>query len=133
MEISKGYLFANDMGELDYNCGVMMAWPVYYDVIEDEINNVMPDETDDLPDPGFSFYIACVEGVSTREEAIEKLLVEVAKFNGDELTEDEKNMYREMEMINQQDGYISIRLKTGKALRREQPYLSRLLTLKAIR
>lgn len=113
MEISKGYLFANDMGELDYNCGVMMAWPVYYDVTEDELN-AMPDGTDDLPDPGFSFYIACVEGVSTREEAIEKLLTEVAKFNGDELTEDEKNMYRAMEMINQQDGYIWLVLKEGE-------------------
>jgi thiol-disulfide isomerase/thioredoxin len=72
---------------------------------EKELNALTKETIGNLHN-GFSFRIVCVEGVSTPEEAKERLIEETERSFGEKLTEDEKNMYRSMEMINQQDGYI---------------------------
>ena len=44
MEITKGYFYPYDMGDVDYNSGVMMSWPVYADVPEDKYNELTDEE-----------------------------------------------------------------------------------------
>ena len=44
MEITKGYFYPYDMGDVNYNSGVMMSWPVYADVPGDKYNELTDEE-----------------------------------------------------------------------------------------
>ena len=46
MEITKGYYYPYDMGDVNYNSGVMMSWPVYADVPEDTYKNLTDEEAE---------------------------------------------------------------------------------------
>ena len=105
MEFDKGFLYEYDMGELGYGSGVMLGWPVYADISVDEYN-ALTEETVGNLHTGYSFRVVCVENASTPEEAKERLVKAMEDIAGGAISEDEKNMYLSMEMVNQQDGYI---------------------------
>ena len=105
MEITKGCLYPYDMGDADYDSGVMMGWPVYVDVPKDTFNNLTEEEYQDVH-TGYSFHIVCVKDVANEDEAIEKLVAVMKKAEGDFFTKDEEKMYRALKQIHAQDGFI---------------------------
>ena len=105
IEITKGFLYPHDMGDVDYNSGVMMGWPVYVDVTEEEYKN-MSDEDFQNINAGFSFHIVCVKDVANENEAIEKLISVMKKIEGDQYTDAEEELYRGLKQIHEQDGFI---------------------------
>lgn len=69
MEISKGFIYNHDSGDIDYNSGVMMGWPVYYDITEEKYDNLTPEDIGTYK-TAFSFQIFCVKGVDTLDAAL---------------------------------------------------------------
>ena len=72
VKIEKGFLHIRDLGDVDYDSGVMMGWPVYYSITREEYEK-LTDETVKDVNPGFSFSILCVEDVKSEAEAKEKI------------------------------------------------------------
>ena len=105
VEITKGYVYPHDMGDVDYDSGVMMGWPVYVDVTEEEYYN-LSDEDYAKVNAGFTFHIVCVKDVKNESEAIEKLVSVMKKIEGDQYTDAEEELYRGVKQIHEQDGYI---------------------------
>ena len=68
MTFSKGYITVKDVGDVNYDSGVMMGWPVYRDMTEEEVSK-LTDETLDQLHVGFSFRILCVKDMNSEEEA----------------------------------------------------------------
>ncbi len=113
VKITKGFLTTYDIGDVDYDCGVMTGWPVYHDLSEEKYNN-RPNEGGEYPAPGYSFNIFCVKDVNTEEEAKEKLLTTYERLNGT-LSEDDRKMIEAYEMIHQENGYIWFKSMEGKS------------------
>ena len=105
MEITKGYLYPYDMGEVGYDSGVMMGWPVYVDASEEEYYSLSDEEFAKL-NSGYSFHIVCVEDVASESEAIEKIISAMKDLEGDGFTQEEEDLYRSLKQIHEQDGYI---------------------------
>ena len=105
MEITKGYIYPHDMGDVDYDSGVMMGWPVYVDVPEEKYKTLTDEEFRAL-NAGFTFHIVCVKDVANESEAIEKLVSVMKKVEGAYFTEAEEKLYRGVKQIHAQDGYI---------------------------
>lgn len=105
VEISKGYLYPHDMGDVDYDSGVMMGWPVYVDVSEEEYMTMSDEEFQNI-NAGFTFHIVCVKDVKNESEAIEKLVSVMKRIEGDQYGEAEDELYRSVKQIHEQDGYI---------------------------
>ncbi len=105
VEISKGYLYPHDMGDVDYDSGVMMGWPVYVDVSEEEYMTMSDEEFQNI-NAGFTFHIVCVKDVKNESEAIEKFVSVMKRIEGDQYGEAEDELYRSVKQIHEQDGYI---------------------------
>ncbi len=73
MEITKGYYYPYDMGDVNYNSGVMMSWPVYADVPEDTYKKLTDEEHQNVH-TGSTFSIICVKDAANEDEAIEKCI-----------------------------------------------------------
>ena len=113
IKITNGYLFIKDMGDVDYDSGVMMGWPVYYDVTEEEYNK-LTEETVKQAHVGFSFQIVCVKDVNSEEEAKAKIMATAEKTNG-ELTDDHREQIASYKTIHQEDGYIWLKGMVDRA------------------
>lgn len=105
VEITKGYIYPHDMGDVDYDSGVMMGWPVYVDVSEEEYMNLSEEEFQKV-NAGFTFHVVCVKDAANESEAIEKLVSTMKRIEGDEFTKGEEKLYRGVRQIHQQDEYI---------------------------
>ncbi len=105
MEITKGYLDTYDMGDVDYDSGVMMGWPVYRDCTEEAMNSMTEAEYKANVTAGFSFQILCVEGVNSEEEAKEKIFALMEKMLG-EVPEREREIYSAYKVVHQENGYM---------------------------
>ena len=104
MKFTKGFLYINDLGDLDYDSGVMMGWPVYRDVTEEEYAALTP-ETIGQAHVGEAFDIICVKDVNSEEEAKEKLMAAIEKMMG-QITENDRESVRGYKMVHQENGYI---------------------------
>ena len=113
VEISKGFIYEYDMGDVDYKSGVMMGWPVYYDISEEKYENLTIDDIGkyktDIP-----FQIFCVKDVDSYEAAIEKLITESEKANGEPMSQEEKDKTKNMKEIHRENGYIWIAYQLSK-------------------
>ena len=105
VELTKGHIRVKDMGEIGYNSGVMMGWPVYADMTEEEVN-ALKDEDYDKLNTGFTFHIVCVKDVSNADEAMDKLVEVMKDLEGKDFTKEEEDMYRGLEELHQENGYI---------------------------
>ena len=108
MEITKGYYYPYDMGDVNYNSGVMMSWPVYADVPEDTYKNLTDEEHKNVH-TGSTFSIICVKDAANEDEAIEKCISvrkEIAAEEGEEYSEAEEEVFRSFKQIHAQDEYI---------------------------
>ncbi len=104
VRITNGYLYMQDKGDVDYNSGVMMGWPVYIDRTWEQLN--APSESSDTQaNTAFSFDVICVKDVNSEEEAIEKCIDTISKTNPD-LDEETRQMIRDHKMIHQENGYV---------------------------
>ena len=112
MTFSKGYITVKDVGDVNYDSGVMMGWPVYRDMTEEEVSK-LTDETLDQLHVGFSFRILCVKDVNSEEEAKEKIFAVMEEMMG-EVPEEEKELYSSLKMIHQENGYIWLYLNLEK-------------------
>ena len=72
VQLTKGFLHMKDIGDLDYDSGVMMGWPVYRDMTEEEYNSLTA-ETIGQANVGEVFDIICVKDVNSEEEAKDAL------------------------------------------------------------
>ena len=116
MEITKGYYYPYDMGDVNYNSGVMMSWPVYADVPEDTYKNLTDEEHQNVH-TGSTFSIICVKDAANEDEAIEKCISvrkEIAAEEGEEYSEAEEEVFRSFKQIHAQDGYIWLAYKPAK-------------------
>ena len=104
VKLTKGFLHMNDIGDLDYDSGVMMGWPVYRDMTEEEYN-ALTAETIGQAHVGEVFDIICVKDVNSEEEAKEKLQATIEEMMG-QITENDRESVRAFKMIHQEDGYI---------------------------
>ena len=104
MKLTKGILTVRDLGDLDYDSGVMMGWPEYRDVTEEEYE-ALTEETIVQTHVGESFDIICVKDVNSEEEAKEKLLVTIGNMMG-QITENDRESVRAYKMIHQENGYV---------------------------
>ena len=68
IKITNGYLFTYDLGDVDYDSGVMMGWPLYYDVTEEEYEAQVVENPDQLH-AGSPFTVLCVKDVNSEEQA----------------------------------------------------------------
>ena len=112
MTFSRGYITVKDVGDVNYDSGVMMGWPVYRDMTEEEVSK-LTDETLDQLHVGFSFRILCVKDVNSEEEAKEKIFAVMEEMMG-EVPEEEKELYSSLKMIHQENGYIWLYLNLEK-------------------
>ena len=112
VEITKGFIYPYDGGDVNYDSGVMMGWPVYRDMTEEEVSK-LTDETLDQLHVGFSFRILCVKDVNSEEEAKEKIFAVMEEMMG-EVPEEEKELYSSLKMIHQENGYIWLYLNLEK-------------------
>ena len=105
MEISKGYIYTYDLGDVAYDSGVMMGWPIYTDITEEEFEN-MTAETAANRNAGFSFHIVCVKDVETADEAIDKIISVMKEVEGDDYSEKETELYSGVEELHRENGYM---------------------------
>ena len=113
LTITKGFLYMYDMGDVDYDSGVMMGWPVYRDMTEEEFD-ALPEITPGLYQTGFSFNILCVKDVNSEEEAKEKIFALIEKMMGG-VTEEEREKYSQLKLIHQENGYVWLTIMDGRA------------------
>ncbi len=114
MEITKGYINPYDVGDMDYNTGVMMGWPVYYAVTKEKYYNMTAEDYEKVK-TGFSFQIFCVKDVDTLDEAIEKMISVTEKITGEEMSKEEKESTSKMKEIHRENGYMWIAYRNDKA------------------
>ena len=112
MKITNGYLSVYDLGDVDYDSGVMMAWPVYYDMTEENYD-ALTAETMGQCHAGSSFQVLCVKDVNSAEEAKEKIFALIEKMMG-EVTEEERKTYGGLKMLHQENGYIWLTFMENK-------------------
>lgn len=104
VKLSNGFVGVTDAGDVDYDSGVMMGWPSYIDMPEDEYYD-LPDSPDVMPHVGNTFSIICVQDVDSEAAALEKSIAVVQKTNpdfNDEIKEDLMSYH----MIHQENGYV---------------------------
>ena len=105
IKITNGYLFIKDMGDVDYDSGVMMGWPTYYDMTEEEYYGSNSETLGSLLHAGTSFNVMCVEGVNSEEEAKNKMLATLEKMYGKVSDEDRQSVVN-YKMLHQENGYV---------------------------
>ena len=95
MEITKGYFYPYDMGDVNYNSGVMMSWPVYADVPGDKYNELTDEEHRNVH-TGSTFGIICVKDAADEDEAIEKCISVRKEIAGGEFSEAKEDVFRSL-------------------------------------
>ena len=105
VEITKGFIYPYDGGDVNYDSGVMMGWPVYVDVSKDKYDNMTEEDLADLHEAS-SFHIVCVKDVKNESEAIEKLVSTMKIAEGEFFNEESEKLYRNLKQIHAQDEYI---------------------------
>ena len=104
VKIEKGFLHIRDLGDVDYDSGVMMGWPVYYSITREEYEK-LTDETVKDVNPGFSFSILCVEDVKSEAEAKEKIFALIEKMMG-KISPEERERYSSLKVAHQEGDRI---------------------------
>ena len=104
VQLTKGFLHMQDLGDVDYDSGVMMGWPVYRDLTEEEYD-ALTEETIGQAHVGYSFDIVCIKDVDSEEEAKEKMLATIDKMMG-EITENDRESILSYKLIHQENGYV---------------------------
>ena len=104
MKITNGCLGTYDLGDVDYDSGVMMAWPIYYDMTQEDYD-ARTVETAGQVNSGTSFNVLCVKDVNSEEEAKEKIFAVIKKMMG-EVTEEERQTYGALKMLHQENGCV---------------------------
>ena len=103
--IANGFLDTHDLGDVDYDSGVMMGWPVYRDIKEEDLDGMTEEEYKQKVHAAFSFSILCVKDVNSEEEAKEKVFALMEKMLG-EVSEKDREVYSSFKPIHQENGYI---------------------------
>ena len=98
VEITKGFIYPYDGGDVNYDSGVMMGWPVYVDVPEDKYYDMTEEELADVHEAS-SFHIVCVKDVKNESEAIEKLVSTMKIAEGQFFNEESEKLYRSKKPI----------------------------------
>ena len=105
LKIEKGSIEKQDFGEISFGSGVMMGYPVYYDMTEEEIMSLSDDEASALTTAG-TFVIICVKDAENAEEAKDRFLKAMADFSGHELSQEEIDFFSAVKEIHSENGYI---------------------------
>ena len=105
LNIEKGSVDKFDFGEISYGSGVMMGYPVYYDMTEEELMSLSDDEASALTTAG-TFVIICVKDAKDTEEAKDRFLKAMADFSGHELSQEEIDFFSAVKEIHNENGYI---------------------------
>ena len=105
VHIEKGTIEKQDFGEISFGSGVMMGYPVYYDMTEEEIMSLSDDEASALNTAG-TFVIICVKDAKDAEEAKDRFLKAMADFSGKELSQEEIDFFSAIKEIHSENGCI---------------------------
>ena len=104
MKLTKGFIEITDLGDIDYDSGVTMGWPSYYDMTEEEIM-VPEDQRSGQLHSGHSFTIVCVKDVNSEEEAENKMIDTIESMYGP-MSEEDRETVTAYKMIHQENGYV---------------------------
>ena len=104
MEFSHGLVDIKDIGDVDYDSGVMTGWPRYLDMTEKEMEANL-ENLQSMLHAGNSFTIICVKDVNSEEEAKEKAINTIIKMYGEITDADRESLYA-YKMLHQENGYI---------------------------
>ncbi len=113
LEFNHGFVCMKDIGDVDYNSGVMTGWPMYYDMTEKELEENL-DKLADMLHVGFAFDIMCVKDVNSEEEAKDKVIDTLIKMNG-EITDADRESILAYKTIHQENGYLWMVKKSDKS------------------
>ena len=105
VKIENGTIEKQDFGEISFGSGVMMGYPVYYDMTEEELMSLSDDEASSLNTAG-TFVIICVKDAKDTEEAKDRFLKAMADFMGHELSQEEIEIFSAVKEIHNENGYI---------------------------
>ena len=113
LELSHGFIEIKDLGDVDYDSGVMTGWPGYYDLTEKELEENL-DNLGSMLHVGHSFTIICVQDVNSEEAAKEKAIDTIIKMNG-EISDADRESINSYKMIHQENGYVWLYTTEDKA------------------
>ena len=104
LELSHGFIDVKDLGDVDYDSGVMTGWPAYFDMTEKEMAENI-DNLKTMLHSGFTFTVICVQDVNSEEEAKEKAIDTLIKMNG-EISDADRESINSYRMLHQENGYV---------------------------
>ena len=113
MKIEKGRVEITDLGDVDYDSGVTVGWPTYYDMTEEEQKAAIEKGTGQLH-AGHIFTIACVKDVNSEEDAKEKMIATIDKMYGG-ISEKDRQDILSYKMLHQENGYVWLEKADPKA------------------
>ena len=103
LHIEKGFIDKYDFGELSYGSGVMMGYPVYYNMTEEKIRTLPEEKAGELKEGG-TFVIICVKDAEDLDQAKERFLQAMADFSGAPLTQEEIDEFSAVKEIHKENG-----------------------------
>ena len=119
LRIEKGSISKSDFGELSYSSGVMMGYPAYYDMTEEEISSLSDEDYGHL-NPAGTFVIICVKDAENLEQAKERFLMAMADFSGAPLTQAEIDFFSAVKEIHRENGCMWLMARRDKMQLREE-------------
>ena len=111
--LEKGCIDKSDFGELSYGSGVMMGYPIYYSMTEDEIRSLPDEKANELKEGG-TFVIICVKDAENFENAKERFLEAMGDFSGHPLTQEEIDYFSAVKEVHSENGYMWLMAKRDK-------------------
>ena len=119
LHIEKGSIDKADFGELSYGSGVMMGYPIYYDMTEGEISNLSDENASEL-NSGGTFVIICVKDAENIDQAKEKFLQTMADFSGRPLDQEEIDVFSAVEEVHKENGCMWLMATRDRMTVREE-------------
>ena len=113
LNIEKGSVDKFDFGEITYGSGVMMGYPVYYNMTEEELSTLPEDEAGEIKSGG-TFVIICVKDAENLEQAKERFLQAMADFMGQPLSQEEIDEFSAVKEIHNENGCMWLMAKRDR-------------------
>ena len=113
LNIEKGSVDKFDFGEISYGSGVMMGYPVYYNMTEEELSTLPEDEAGEIKSGG-TFVIICVKDAENIEQAKERFLQAMADFMGQPLSQEEIDEFSAVTEIHNENGCMWLMAKRDR-------------------
>lgn len=114
VKLSKGSIVTHDQGEFQYNGNITMAWPVYWNFTEEEVDNLTEDDLDKVH-TGMSFCIICSGEGRDLEQTKKDCIAQIEEDTGETLPEEEAKSLNDCKEIHNDGEYTWFMLTQPKS------------------